>query len=125
MNWKAFFKSKLLLISIASTWLLLIALMSPLQLPLTLLRKKRGTTLGDYVYGLWIAQDQLVNALHAGNPDVTVSSKVGYMSLQGSSTARCMEITIDYLFYVATGQENHCFVSIEHNEQHYKFRDTK
>ena len=123
MNWKASLKSKLLLLSITLTWLLFIALMSPVQLPLTLLRKKRGTVLGDYVYGLWIAQDQLVNAVHAGNPDVTVSSKVGYMSQQGSTTARCMEIVIDYLFYVATGQENHCFVSIEQDEKHYTFRN--
>ena len=125
MNWKAFLKSKLLLLSITLTWLLFIALMSPVQLPLTLLRKKRGTVLGDYVYGLWIAQDQLVNAVHAGNPDVTVSSKVGYMSQQGSTTARCMEVVIDYLFYVATGQENHCFVSIEQDEKHYTFKDKK
>ena len=34
MSWKAFLKSKLLLLSVAVTWLLLIVLMSPLQIPL-------------------------------------------------------------------------------------------
>ena len=117
-----FIKSKLLLSSVALTWLFFIVVMSPVQLPLTLLRKERGTTVGDYVYGLWIAQDQMVNALHRGNPDVTVSSKVGYMSEEGSKTARAMEKVIDFLFYVAVKQENHCQVSIERDEQHYKFR---
>ena len=82
-----FIKSKLLLLSITITWLFFIIVMSPLQLPLTLLGKSRDTRIGRYTYGLWIAQDQLVNAIHAGNPDVTVSSKVGYMALQGSKTA--------------------------------------
>ena len=120
-----FIKAKLLLISIALTWLFFIVVMSPLQLPLTLLRKKRNTRLGKYTYNIWIAQDQLVNVIHLGNPDVTVSSKVGYMSEQGSKTARAMERVIDWLFYVATGQENHCFVSIERDEKHNNLRNKK
>ena len=120
---KTFIKSKLLLLSVALTWLFFIVFMSPLQLPLTLLRAKRNTRLGRYTYGLWIAQDQLVNAIHAGNPDVTVSSKVGYMALQGSKTAQLMERVIDWLFYVVAGQKNHCFVSIEQDEKHYTFRN--
>lgn len=122
MNWKASFKGKLLLLSVAVTWLVLITLMSPLQLPLTLLGRSRGTRIGRYTYGLWIGQDQLVNAIHAGNPDVTISSKVGYMAEQGSATAQRMEIVIDWLFYKAVKQENHCRVSIEKDEEHYEFK---
>tara|TARA_R110000772_G_scaffold144025_2_gene253589 strand:- start:3856 stop:4146 length:291 start_codon:yes stop_codon:yes gene_type:complete len=96
--------------------------MSPLQLPLTLLGRSRATRIGRYTYGLWIAQDQLVNAIHAGNPDVTVSSKVGYMAEQGSATAQCMEVVIDWLFYKAVKQKNHCRVSIEKDEEHYEFK---
>ena len=119
MSWKAFLKSKLLLLSVAVTWFLLIALMSPLQIPLTLLGKSRDTNIGRYTYGLWIGQDQLVNAIHAGNPDITVSSKVGYMAEQGSTTAQYMEVVIDWMFYKAVKQENHCKQSIERDEEHY------
>tara|TARA_R110000782_G_scaffold254482_1_gene342840 strand:- start:326 stop:694 length:369 start_codon:yes stop_codon:yes gene_type:complete len=122
MSWKAYFKGNLLLLSVTVTWLMLIALMSPLQIPLTLLGRSRGTRIGRYTYGLWIAQDQLVNAIHAGNPDITVSSKVGYMAEQGSSTAQRMEVVIDWLFYKAVKQENHCRVSVEKDEEHYDFK---
>jgi hypothetical protein len=44
---------------------------------------------------------------------------VGYMSLNGSKTARHMERVIDWLFYIAIGQENHCRESIEYDEDHY------
>lgn len=122
MNWKSYLKAKALLLSVALWWLFLITLMSPIQVPLTLLRKPRSTVLGRYTYGIWMAQDQYVNAIHAGNPDITISSRVGYMSLQGSKTARGMEIVIDKLFYLAVKQENHCRVSIEKDEKHYEFK---
>lgn len=117
----AWLKAKILLIAIALVWLFLIAVMSPLQLPVTLLAMpfKR---LRQYRYGLWISQDQLVNAIFGGNPDVTVSSKVGYMALQGSATATYMAKVIDWLFYVAVGQINHCYASIEKDEEHYTFK---
>jgi hypothetical protein len=76
----------------------------------------------QYRYGLWISQDQLVNAILGGNPDVTVSSKVGYMALQGSATATYMAKVIDWLFYVAVGQSDHCYVSIEKDEKHYTIK---
>ena len=122
MNWKASFKGKLLLLSVALTWFILILLMLPLQLPLTLLGRSRDTRIGRYTYGLWIGQDQLVNAIHAGNPDVTVSSKVGYMALNGSKTAQSMAVIIDWLFYKAVKQESHCQESIEKDEVHYDFK---
>lgn len=122
MNWKAWLKAKLLLLSVLVWWILLILAMSPLQLPLTLLGKPRGTRIGNYTYGLWIGQDQLINAVHGGNPDVTVSSKIGYMSEKGSRTAKAMESVVDWLFYKAVKQENHCKESIERDEEHYEFK---
>lgn len=112
-----FIKAKILLLSVALTWAFFIAVMSPLQLPVTVaaIFIKR---LRPYRYGLWIAQDQLVNAIHLGNPDITISSKVGYMAAQGSKTAKAMAAVIDWLFYVAVGQLNHCAVSIEKDEKH-------
>lgn len=114
---KSFVAAKLLLLSVAVTWLLFIVIMSPLQIPVTLLAIPfKG--LRGYRYKIWIAQDQLVNALHNGNPDITVSSMVGYMSREGSKTARAIEVVIDWLFYISIGQKNHCLVSIEEDEDH-------
>ncbi|MFC4699399.1 hypothetical protein ACFO4O_04400 [Glaciecola siphonariae] len=117
----SWFKAKLLLLSVALIWALFIVFMSPLQLPVTLLAI-RYKKMRRYRYGLWIAQDQLVNAIHAGNPDVTISSKVGYMARKGSKTAYAMAKVIDGLFYLAIGQKNHCDISIETDEEHYEFK---
>ncbi len=110
-------KAKLLLLAIAVVWGLLIVLMLPFQLPVTLAgihpRLKR------YRYGVWLAQDQMVNAIFGGNHDVSVSSKLGYMSEQGSKTAIAMAKVVDWMFYVAVGQKNHCRASIERDEEHY------
>ena len=113
-----FIRAKLLLLSVALTWLALIIFMLPIQLPVTLLGGLNATT-KRYRYGFWIAQDQMVNAIHGGNPDVTVSSKVGYMAEQGSKTAKAMAVVIDLLFKLAVNQDNHCQVSIERDEEHY------
>lgn len=113
----SFIKAKLILLSVAIVWLFFIVIMSPLQLPVTIaaiwLKQLRG-----YRHKIWIAQDQLVNALHNGNPDITVSSMVGYMAESGSKTAKAMAAVIDFLFYIAIGQRNHCAVSIERDEEH-------
>lgn len=108
----------MLLLSIAIVWAYIIVVLSPLLIPVTVLAipVKR---LRKYRYGLWISTDQLVNAIHGGNPDVTVSSKVGYMAEQGSKTAKAMAVVIDFLFKVAVNQDNHCAVSIERDEEHY------
>lgn len=114
----SYIKAKMLLLSVAVVWLFFIVVMAPLIIPVTITaiwyKPLRG-----YRYKLWIAQDQMVNAIHNGNPDITVSSRVGYMSANGSKTARVMEIVIDFLFYIAIGQRNHCAVSIEYDEDHY------
>lgn len=113
-----FIKAKLLLLSVALVWGALIVLMLPLIIPVTVLAIPLKS-LRRYRYGLWISTDQLVNAIHNGNPDITVSSKVGYMAEQGSKTAAAMAAVIDLLFKVAVGQENHCQASIERDEEHY------
>jgi hypothetical protein len=110
-----FIKAKLLLLSVALVWLFFIIVMAPLIVPVTVaaiwIRQLR-----PYRYKLWIAQDQIVNAIHNGNPDETISSRVGYMARKGSKTAKKMAAVIDFIFYVAIGQRNHCAVSIEWDE---------
>lgn len=114
MSW---IKAKLLLLSVALVWLFFIAVMTPIQLPVTLLAIW-VKPLRSYRYKLWISQDQLVNAIHNGNPDITVSSRIGWMAEQGSKTATAMAKVVDFLFYVAIGQRDHCRVSIERDEDH-------
>jgi hypothetical protein len=119
MNWKTWLKAKILLVAIALVWGFLILAMLPYQLVVTLLGWAYRGSYADYSYGVWIAQDQLVNAIFGGNPDVTVSSKVGWLKKNGSKTAAAMAVVIDWMFYVAVGQENHCIESIEYDEEHY------
>lgn len=116
MKW---IKAQLILLSIALVWLFFIVIMSPLQLPVTLLAIKVKNLRG-YRYKLWISQDQLVNAIHNGNPDITVSSRIGWMAERGSRTASAMAVVVDWLFYIAIGQVNHCRASIERDEDHTK-----
>lgn len=114
-----FLRAKMLLLSIAVIWAYIIIVLSPLLIPVTLLAIP-FEGLRRYRYALWISTDQLVNAIHLGNPDVTVSSKVGYMAEQGSNTAKAMAVVIDLLFKLAINQDNHCAVSIERDEEHYR-----
>ena len=111
-------KAKFLLLSVAIVWLYILIALCWLIIPVTIAAIK-FESLRRFRYSLWIATDQLVNAIHNGNPDVTVSSKVGYMAEQGSKTAIAMAYVIDLLFYIAIGQENHCAVSIERDEEHW------
>lgn len=115
MHW---LRAKLLLISIVIVWAYILIALSWLILPVTILAIW-FKSLRKYRYALWISTDQLVNAIHLGSPDVTVSSKVGYMALKGSKTAQAMASVIDLLFYLAIGQKDHCLVSIEKDEEHY------
>lgn len=118
-------KAKLLLLSVALIWAFFIYSVWEIQLVITLLGIIPSKVLRGLRYGFWIVQDQMVNVvvsafmLRVGNPDVTVSSKVGYMAEQGSKTAKAMAVVIDLLFKLAVGQENHCAVSIERDEEHY------
>ena len=117
MKW---LKAKVFLLSIVAVWsaLLFLTWRGWFQIVITILAWPIKA-LRRYRYSLWIAQDQDVNTMHNGNPDITVSSKVGYMAEQGSKTATAMAKVIDFLFYISIGQKNHCAVSIERDEVHY------
>ena len=120
-NLLVWFKAKLLLILIAIVWtsLLFLTWRGWWQVLISLLAVVIPP-LQPYRYVLWIAQDQDVNVLiRGGNPDVTISSKVGYMKINGSKTAAAMAVVIDLIFRVFAGQKNHCVASIEHDEEHY------
>lgn len=122
---KAWLKAKLLLLSVALVWAFFIYNVWEVQLAITLLGCFPNKVLRGLRYGFWIVQDQAVNVvvsallLKVGNPDVTVSSKVGYMAEQGSKTAAAMAKVIDLLFKLAVNQDDHCAASIERDEAHY------
>ena len=105
MTW---LKAKLLLLSVALIWAFFICISLPVQLPITLASFLiSNERLKRYVWGFWIFQDQAVNAILGGNPDVTISSKVGYMAEQVSKTAKAMAVVIDLLFKVSAADNNY------------------
>lgn len=66
-----------------------------------------------YLWNLFIAWDQGINTLLAGDPDETISSRVGRASLDGKRWARILERIIDRLFMLLGEAPDHCRRSIE------------
>lgn len=70
-----------------------------------------------YVLNVLVGIDQGWNAALGGDPDETISSRVGKASLRGAWFARYVaEPLIDWLFLVLTGQTGHCLACIEWDE---------
>lgn len=70
----------------------------------------------SWLRSIFIAQDYLVNALCSGHHDTTISSQLGKLKLMGSTTGAVASDFVDWLFFVADGQENHCFNAMEGND---------
>jgi hypothetical protein len=73
-----------------------------------------------YIINVLEAIDQVVNALMAGDPDETISSRIGKAARGDFGNAwqmiaRPFEILIDWIF-AKLGQENHCRREIEADE---------
>ena len=62
-----------------------------------------------YIYNLLISLDQLGNTLLGGDPDETISSRLG-KNYQGS----WMEKAVDWMFRKKT--DNHCENAVEEDE---------
>ena len=69
-----------------------------------------------YLFNLLIAIDQGGNAFLGGNPDETISSRVGKAARGGGWFAVAMRRLIDWLFFNLTGERDHCAHSIEWDE---------
>ena len=69
-----------------------------------------------YVKNILISIDQLGNAIAGGNPDNTISSRVGYFSQVGKSITsmywRTLEKIINFAFWPVDGP-NHCQLAFE------------
>lgn len=66
----------------------------------------------EYIKNLLTAIDQLGNAISGGNPDVTISSRVGFHSAisERGGFWRVLERVIDFTFEPIDGK-NHCLES--------------
>ena len=70
-----------------------------------------------YALNVLVGIDQTWNAALGGDPDETISSRVGKASLRGEWFAQQIaEPVIDWLFLVLTGQTGHCRSCIEWDE---------
>ncbi len=69
-----------------------------------------------YLLNLAIAVDQGWNAFLGGNPDETISSRVGKAAARGSRFGRLCAVVIDWIFRNLTGEVDHCANSIEADE---------
>lgn len=64
-----------------------------------------------WIYNILIGIDQLINAIFGGDPDETISSRLG-KNMHRRGWTRLANF-VDHLFF---WQENHCFGAIEHDE---------
>ena len=69
-----------------------------------------------YLLNLLIAIDQGGNAFFGGNPDETISSRVGRAALRRNTFGMIAARVIDWLFENLTGERDHCANSIEWDE---------
>lgn len=64
-----------------------------------------------YARNILVGVDQLLGAFLGGDPDETISSRVGKWSASGSKVGRFFEIILDSIF-----GKNHCKECIEADE---------
>ena len=68
-----------------------------------------------------VAIDQLGNAIAGGNPDSTISARVGYFSEEakrGKSYWKSLEAIIDFAFYPIDGPK-HCYQAWQSEDEHF------
>ena len=64
-----------------------------------------------YLFNIMVGIDQLGNVLIGGNPDETISSRIGRAALAGKAWAVPIEKLINALFWFA--ERDHCRNAIE------------
>lgn len=79
-----------------------------LIVPFVLTATKRGKEGIRWRIRIAMGWDQLVNTFFNGSEDETISSRVGRGAAAGKFRYRILGAAIDMLFYLITGQKNHC-----------------
>jgi hypothetical protein len=114
MNWV---KAKLALIIVAIVWGSLLIPCIPLMTYSIYYDKKDEKI--DWLYSLFIAQDYLVSAILGNHHNTTISSLLGHLRKQGSKTGTLVANFVDWLFYVARKQVNHCDENMKPGDVYY------
>jgi hypothetical protein len=70
-----------------------------------------------YAFDLWVSSDQYVNAIFSGNPDHTISGRIGVNAMRGRDGYILAEKIVDGLFFLVIRQRNHCRRSVEPDEK--------
>lgn len=80
----------------------------------------------SYIYNLLVAFDQLGNAIAGGDPDSTISARVGFFANQGENLTKYprfwkfLEKIINFAFWPVDGN-NHCKDAYESDpEKHFR-----
>jgi hypothetical protein len=63
-----------------------------------------------YIINILIGIDQLFNAILGGDPDETISSRIGKSAIKGNSISKILSRMLDIF------DKNHCGESIEKDE---------
>lgn len=77
--------------------------------------------IGKWIWNVLISVDQLGNAVAGGDPDITISARVGFFANKSEDRSfyyywRFLEIIINFTFYPLDG-ENHCLLAYEDDKQ--------
>lgn len=69
-------------------------------------------------FNLGLGVDQLANVLLLGDPDESLSGRLGRAELSGKPKwwVRPLARANDWLWYTLRGEENHCANAVEHEE---------
>ena len=76
--------------------------------------------LRQYIHNILIGVDQLLGTLFGGDPDETISSRVGKWSASGSELGGLFEIILNSIF-----GKNHCkeCIEVDEGKEELKFKE--
>jgi len=76
-------------------------------------------TFKQYAFNLALSLDQLVNVLLLGDPDESISGRLGRALLSGEPKyfVKPMAAFVDWIFKTLADQDQHCLLSVELEDQ--------
>lgn len=75
-----------------------------------------------YAYNLFLSYDQFINSVLFGDPDESLSGRLGRAMLSGRPKfwVRPMAVVNNFLWLKFTGEVDHCLNSVEPEERPYE-----
>ena len=76
----------------------------------------------QYVYNVFLAMSQFLNSLLLGDPDESISGRLGraYLSGRPKWWVTPWMTFVDWMFVMLFGEIQHCIKSVEYGEEHAK-----